>query len=131
MITKTPGVAAPAPSPAASAPAPAPVKEVRTPDITPVLKFISGLPDVAAQVLGRHVVGFVRNRFPEASGEVADDGFTFTLDGEHLLTATLGKAWVDLQIGPDRIAPRRIRDTEAFDSTVTLPSVAKGFEAFS
>ena len=123
--------APPAASAAPAAPAAAPPKEVRPADITAVLKWITGMNDVGGQVLARRVVEFVRNRFPEAAGTPTDDGFTFALGGRHLLSAAFGRACVDLQVGPDRIAPRRIRDTEAFDTTMALPTVANGFETFS
>ena len=117
---------APAPDRTAAPPA---VDTPRSPDISAVLKFVAGLRDDDCKLLARRLLEYVRNRVPEASGVPTDNGFVFTLEGQHVVTATLGKTFIELQVGPNRIPTSRIRDVEGLDLALSLPSITKGFDA--
>lgn len=108
--------------------APPVVEAPRSPDISAVLKFVAGVRDDDCKLVARRLLEFVRNRFPEASGVPTDNGFVFTLEGRHVVTATVGKTFVELQVGPDRIPTSRIRDVEGLELALSLPSIAKGFD---
>ena len=114
--------------PPASAP-PASADTSRTSDISPVLKYVASLHDAETKTMARRILEFVRNRFPQAAGAPTDDGFTFTLEGQHVITAVIGRKGVELQVGPGHVTTNRIRDADELDLTLALPSITKGFDA--
>ena len=114
---------------APAAAAPAHVDAPRSPDISQVMKFVASLQNADIKVMARRLLEFVRNRFPEAPGVPTDDGFTFTLAGQHVVTAVIGKTFIELHAGPERVPTSRIRDLEGLDLALSLPSITKGFDA--
>jgi hypothetical protein len=108
--------------------APAPVL-TRVPDISAVLRFLASLKDEDIQLMARRALEFVRNRFPAAEGKPGTDGFTFTLEGKHVVTVIIAKKHIELEVGPDRLATGRIRDLDGLHHALSLPSVVKGFDA--
>ena len=143
VAPRTPAAAAPAPGPTAPAPAPAagapgagseapadaprdtgaPVDPPRAPDIMPVLKFVASVKDAEVKLMATRILEFLRNRFPTASGVPTDEGFRFAIEDEHIATVTLGKNFVQLEAGPNHIPTSRLRDVEALDFALRLPSI--------
>jgi hypothetical protein len=103
----------------------------KTPDITAIMKVVASVKEPDIKVIATRVLQFLRNRFPTAAGAPTDDGFVFTLDGQHVATVTIGKNFVELEAGPDRIATSKIRDAERFDLLMNLPSITKAFDAIN
>ena len=131
-----PAASAPAPAPAPSvaapieAPSTPPVVEVpKAPDITAVMKVVAGVKEPDTKIIATRILQFLRNRFPTAAGSPTDEGFTFTLDGQHVASVTIGKNFVELEAGPDRITTSKIRDAERLDLLLNLPSITKAFDA--
>jgi ribose 5-phosphate isomerase B len=131
---------APAPAPAAQAPAPPPAPPAaeeareqaeppRASDITPVLKFVASVKDAEVKVMATRILEFLRNRFPTAAGVPTDEGFRFAIDNEHIATVTLGKNFVQLEAGPNHVPTSRIRDVEALDFALRLPSIENALAA--
>jgi ribose 5-phosphate isomerase B len=121
-----------APTVVAAAPAPAaPAVDMtpKTPDITPVMKLVAAVKDPDTKAIATRVLQFLRNRFPTAAGSASEDGFTFTLDGQHVATVTIGKNFVELEAGPDRITTSKVRDADRLDLLLNLPSIVKAFDA--
>ena len=122
--------AAPTAAAAAAAPAaPAVDTTPKTPDITPVMKLVSAVKDPDTKAIATRVLQFLRNRFPTAAGTASDEGFTFTLEGQHVATVTIGKNFVELEAGPDRITTSKVRDADRLDLLLNLPSIVKAFDA--
>jgi ribose 5-phosphate isomerase B len=119
-----------APTAAAAAPA-APVVDMtpKTPDITPVMKLVAAVKDPDTKAIATRVLQFLRNRFPTAAGTASEEGFTFTLEGQHVATVTIGKNFVELEAGPDRITTSKVRDADRLDLLLNLPSIVKAFDA--
>ena len=131
---------APTPAPAAQAPAPpappaaeeapaAPAEPPRSSDITAVMKFVTSVKDAEVKVMAMRILEFLRNRFPTAAGVPTDEGFRFAIDDEHIATVVLGKNFVQLEAGPNRIPTSRIRDVEALDFALRLPSIENALAA--
>ena len=123
----TPVTASPA-EPPPGAPA-AVAGATRASDITAVMKVVAAIKDGDTKLIATRVLQFLRNRFPQATGAPRDDGFTFTLDGQHVATVAIGRNFVELEAGPERITTSKIRDTDGLDVMLALPSVAKAFDA--
>jgi ribose 5-phosphate isomerase B len=137
----------PAPRPAAprNAPvaAPAPVRgtqggaagaarmaEVsKPPDLAAVESFITSVRDDTVKGMAARILEFVRDRFPAAAGTPNADGFSFTVRGEHAASVTVGKGFVQLEAGPDRIPTSRIRDIEGLEVALSLPSIVRALDA--
>ena len=119
-----------APTAAAAAPA-APVVDMtpKTPDITPVMKLVAAVKDPDTKAIATRVLQFLRNRFPTAAGTASEEGFTFMLEGQHVATVTIGKNFVELEAGPDRITTSKVRDADRLDLLLNLPSIVKAFDA--
>jgi len=119
-----------APAAATAAP-PAPAVDMvpKTPDITPVMKLVAAVKDPDTKAIATRVLQFLRNRFPTAVGTTSDEGFSFTLDGQHVATVTIGKNFVELEAGPDRITTSKVRDADRLDLLLNLPSIVKAFDA--
>ena len=127
-------ISAAAPRATASAPAapfaaPAADSSPKTPDITPVMKLVAAVKDTDTKAIATRVLQFLRNRFPAAAGTATEEGFTFTLDGQHVATVTIGKNFVELEAGPDRITTSKVRDADRLDLLLNLPSIVKAFDA--
>ena len=142
--------APPAPAPHAPAPAPTPVAAEpssapppppppptptssdapqKAPDITAVMKVVASVKEPDTKIIATRILQFLRNRFPTAAGTPTEEGFQFTLDGQHVATVTIGKNFVELEAGPDRITTSKIRDAERLDLLLNLPSITKAFDA--
>ena len=128
-------MSAPAPAAAPSAaeapapPPPPPVETPKTPDITAVMKVVASIREPDTKIIATRILQFLRNRFPTAAGAPTDEGFHFSLDGQHVATVTIGKNFVELEAGPDRITTSKIRDAERLDLLLNLPSITKAFDA--
>jgi ribose 5-phosphate isomerase B len=118
-----------APSAPASAPAPVIESAPKAPDITAVMKVVANVKDADTKAIATRILQFIRNRFPTAAGTATEEGFTFTLDGQHVGTVTIGKNFVELEAGPDRITTSKVRDAERLDLLLNLPSIVKAFDA--
>jgi ribose 5-phosphate isomerase B len=114
---------------AAAATAPAADNTPKAPDITAVMKVVAGVKDADTKAIATRILQFIRNRFPTAAGTATEEGFTFTLDGQHVGTVTIGKNFVELEAGPDRITTSKVRDAERLDLLLNLPSIVKAFDA--
>ena len=101
----------------------------RASDITAVMKAVAGIRDSDVKSLATRVLAFIRNRFPTAEGVVTSDGFGFALKGQHVATVTIGKNFVELEAGIDRVSTSKIRDLERLDLLLNLPSITQSFEA--
>ena len=101
----------------------------KTPDITPVMKVVAAVKDPDTRAIATRILQFLRNRFPTAAGTASEEGFTFTLDGQHVATVTIGKNFVELEAGPDRITTSKVRDADRLDLLLNLPSIVKAFDA--
>jgi ribose 5-phosphate isomerase B len=133
-----PGPAVEAPAPR-SVPAPPPAAETResaapaepprASDITPVLKFVASVKDPDVKAMATRILEFLRNRFPTAAGVPTDEGFSFAINGEHIATVTLGKNFVQMEAGPQHIPTSRLRDVEALDFALRLPSIENALGA--
>jgi RpiB/LacA/LacB family sugar-phosphate isomerase len=123
--------AAPPPSATTSASSPPPAADTgpKTPDITPVMKVVAAVKDPDTRAIATRILQFLRNRFPTAAGTASEEGFTFTLDGQHVATVTIGKNFVELEAGPDRITTSKVRDADRLDLLLNLPSIVKAFDA--
>ena len=132
----------PAPAPAVEAPPPpppspvaeaqesvAPAEAPRASDITPVLKFVASVKDAEVKAMATRILEFLRNRFPTATGVPTDEGFSFAIEGEHIATVTLGKNFMQLEAGPNRVPSSRLRDVEALDFALRLPSIENALAA--
>lgn len=113
----------------ASSAAPAADTGPKTPDITPVMKVVAAVKDPDTRAIATRILQFLRNRFPTAAGTASEEGFTFTLDGQHVATVTIGKNFVELEAGPDRITTSKVRDADRLDLLLNLPSIVKAFDA--
>lgn len=110
-------------------PPPAAMEPPRASDITAVMKAVAGIRDSDVKSLATRVLAFIRNRFPTAEGVVTSDGFGFALKGQHVATVTIGKNFVELEAGIDRVSTSKIRDLERLDLLLNLPSITQSFEA--
>jgi ribose 5-phosphate isomerase B len=120
---------APTAAAAAAPAAPAVDTTPKTPDITSVMKLVAAVRDPDTKAIATRVLQFLRNRFPTAAGTASEEGFTFTLDGQHVATVTIGKNFVELEAGPDRITTSKVRDADRLDLLLNLPSIVKAFDA--
>ena len=127
-VGAAPTAAAPTAVAAAQA-APAVDTTPKTPDITPVMKLVAAVRDPDTKAIATRVLQFLRNRFPTAAGTASEEGFTFTLEGQHVATVTIGKNFVELEAGPDRITTSKVRDADRLDLLLNLPSIVKAFDA--
>lgn len=113
----------------ASAPVPAAAEAPRASDITAVMKAVAAVKDADTKLTATRILQFLRNRFPTATGVATDGGFTFTLEGQHVATVTIGRNFVELEAGPDRITTSKVRDADGLDMLLNLPSITKAFDA--
>jgi ribose 5-phosphate isomerase B len=123
-----------APAVAAPAPAATPVAAMESPrvsDISAVMKLVAGVKDDDTKLTATRLLQFLRNRFPSATATVTDDGFTFDLDDQHVATVKLGRNFLELAAGPDRIPTSKIRDADQLEMMLKLPSVSKAFDALT
>ena len=123
----TPAASSPASTPSPAAP-PA-VEAPRVSDITPVMKAVAAVKDGDTKLTAMRLLQFLRNRFPDAVGTVTDDGFTFTLGDQHVATVILGRNFVSLEAGPDRVPTSKLRDADGLEMMLNLPSITKAFDA--
>jgi ribose 5-phosphate isomerase B len=115
--------------PVAATPPAAADNTPKAPDITAVMKVVAGVTDADTKAIATRILQFIRNRFPTAAGTATEGGFTFTLDGQHVGTVTIGKNFVEIEAGPDRITTSKVRDAERLDVLLNLPSIVKAFDA--
>ena len=127
----------PPPAPAAAAPAPTAVESAQPPvmeptkasDITAVMKVVASVKDSDIKAIATRVLQFLRNRFPTATGTPREDGFAFTLGDQHVATVVIGRNFVELEAGPDRVSTSKIRDLERLDLLLNLPSITTSFDS--
>jgi ribose 5-phosphate isomerase B len=105
--------------------APVPVAVVAAPDLTGAESFLAGVKDDNLKAMTARIIEFMRGRFPRASGTQNPDGFSFHVGGEHAASVTVGKGFVQLEAGPDRIPTSRIRDVEGLEVALALPSIVR------
>jgi len=101
----------------------------KAPEVSPVETFIASVKDDNVKAMATRILEFVRGRFPAASGVQNADGFSFTVNGEHAASVTVGKGFVQLEAGPDRIPTSRIRDVEGLEGALGLPSIVRALDA--
>jgi ribose 5-phosphate isomerase B len=111
-----------------SEPPPPPVEAARPSDITAVMKVIAAVADSDIKGIATRVLQFIRNRFPTAVGTPTDRGFCFVLHDQHVATVVIGKNFVEMEAGPDRVSTGKMRDVERLEVLLNLPSVAKSFD---
>ena len=117
-------------SDAPSAPAPAPVNDAPRPsDITAVMKVVASIKEPDTKLIATRVLQFLRNRFPTALGMPNDHGFTFSLADQHVATVKIGRNFVELEAGPDRVPTSKLRDPEGLEMHLSLPSITKALDA--
>jgi hypothetical protein len=109
-------------------PPPPAMEPPKASDITAVMKAVAAIKDSDVKSLATRVLAFIRNRFPTAEGTVTADGFAFALKGQHVATVTIGKNFVELEAGVDRVSTSKIRDLERLDLLLNLPSITQSFE---
>ena len=127
-----PPAAAPPPAAYEAPPPPPPptaVEVPKAPDITAVMKVVASVREPDTKIIATRILQFLRTRFPTAAGSPTEEGFQFSLDGQHVATVTIGKNFVELEAGPDRITTSKIRDAERLDLLLNLPSITKAFDA--
>ena len=125
-----PAAAAPAPAPAAVESSQPPVMEpTKASDITAVMKVVASVKDSDIKAIATRVLQFLRNRFPTATGTPREDGFAFTLGDQHVATVVIGRNFVELEAGPDRVSTSKIRDLERLDLLLNLPSITTSFDS--
>lgn len=100
----------------------------RPPDLGLVESFIASVKDDTVKSMASRILDFVRERFPAAAGTPNADGFSFTVNGEHAASVTVGKGFVQLEAGPDRIPTSRIRDIEGLEVALSLPSIVRALD---
>ena len=83
------------------------------------MKVIAAVADSDIKRIATRVLQFIRNRFTTAVGTPTDHGFSFVLDDQHVATVAIGKNYVELEAGPDRVGSGKIRDVAA-PQTVTV-----------
>jgi hypothetical protein len=93
-----------------------------------VESFIASVKDDTVKSMASRILDFVRERFPAAAGTPNADGFSFTVNGEHAASVTVGKGFVQLEAGPDRIPTSRIRDIEGLEVALSLPSIVRALD---
>jgi len=91
--------------------------------------FVAGVKDDVVKAMATRILEFMRGRFPTASGASSADGFSFTVNGEHAASVTIGKGFVQLEAGPDHIPTSRIRDVEGLEVALNLPSIVRALDA--
>jgi ribose 5-phosphate isomerase B len=133
-VTAPPVTAPPAPEPVTAEPSresetpPPPAEAAKPSDITAVMKVIAAVADSDIRGLATRALQFIRNRFPRAVGTPTDRGFSFVLDDEHVATVVIGKNFVEMEAGADRVSTGKIRDLERLELMLELPSVTKSFD---
>ena len=100
----------------------------RPPDLGLVESFIASVKDDTVKAMASRILDFMRGRFPAAAGTPNADGFSFTVNGEHAASVTVGKGFVQLEAGPDRIPTSRIRDIEGLEVALSLPSIVRALD---
>ena len=98
-------------------------------DITAVMKVVASVKDSDIKAIATRVLQFLRNRFPTATGTPREDGFAFTLGDQHVATVVIGRNFVELEAGPDRVSTSKIRDLERLDLLLNLPSITTSFDS--
>jgi ribose 5-phosphate isomerase B len=123
-----------APATAARTVAPAPVREPRpepetrrtaAADAAAVEAFLASVKDDNVKAMTARIFEFMRGRFPRAAGSPHADGFSFHVGNEHAASVTVGKGFVQLEAGPDRIPTSRIRDVDGLEVALALPSIVR------
>jgi ribose 5-phosphate isomerase B len=118
-----------APPPSAPPVAPAAAAPPRASDISAVMKVVAAIKDGDTKLTATRLLQFLRNRFPTAIGAATDNGFTFTLDGQHVATVSIGRNFVELEAGPDHVTTSKLRDADGLEMLLGLPSITKAFDA--
>jgi ribose 5-phosphate isomerase B len=98
-------------------------------DAVAVEAFLAGVKDDNVKAMTARIFEFMRGRFPRASGTPHPDGFSFHVGNEHAASVTVGKGFVQLEAGPDRIPTSRIRDVEGLEVALALPSIVRAMAA--
>jgi ribose 5-phosphate isomerase B len=123
---KTSAAHAPA---APAAPVAAATEAPRVSDISAVMKAVAAVKDSDTKLTATRLLQFLRNRFPSATATVVDEGFTFTLDGQHVATVTIGRNFVELEAGPEHVTTSKLRNADGLEMLLNLPSITKAFDA--
>ena len=97
-------------------------------DVAAVETFLAGVKDDNVKAMTARIVEFMRTRFPRAAGTQNPDGFSFHVGGEHAASVTVGRGFVQLEAGPDRIPTSRIRDVEGLEVALALPSIVRAMD---
>jgi hypothetical protein len=98
-------------------------------EVSPVETLIASMKDDNVRTMATRILECVRERFPSAAGAPSSDGFSFSVNGEHAASVTIGKGFVQIEAGPDRIPTSRIRDVEGLEAALSLPSIMRALEA--
>src|SRR6185369_12649862 len=106
----------------------APVAPVEAPDVAGVETFLAGVKDDNLKAMTSRIFEFMRGRFPRASGTQNPDGFSFHVGREHAASVTVGKGFVQIEAGPERIPTSRIRDVEGLEVALALPSIVRAMD---
>jgi len=106
-------------------PEPRRVSTVAPADAVTVEAFLAGVKDDNVKAMTARIFEFMRGRFPRAAGTPHPDGFSFHVGTEHAASVTVGKGFVQLEAGPDRIPTSRIRDVEGLEAALALPSIVR------
>jgi len=91
--------------------------------------YIATMKDDEVRTMAGRILEFIRGRFPAVAGTPGHDGFSFTVNGEHAATITVGKRFVQLEAGPDHIPTSRIRELEELEVALALPSIVRALDA--
>jgi hypothetical protein len=93
------------------------------------MKVVAGIKEPDTKLIATRVLQFLRNRFPTALGMPNDHGFTFSLADQHVATVKIGRNFVELEAGPDRVPTSKLRDPEGLEMHLSLPSITKALDA--
>lgn len=108
--------------------APVPAAHVEKADVAAVETFLAGVKDDNLKAMTARIFEFMRGRFPKASGTQNPDGFSFHVGSEHAASVTVGRGFVQLEAGPERIPTSRIRDVEGLEVALALPSIVRAMD---
>lgn len=100
--------------------------------VAAVETYIASLGDENLKALAARALAFFLSRVPGAEGapNPKGDGFCLTLNAEHAATVYIGKGYVSLEAGPDRIPSNKIKDLDALEMAMHLPSIDHALQAF-
>jgi ribose 5-phosphate isomerase B len=100
-------------------------------DVEGVEMFLAGVKDDNLKAMTARIFEFMRGRFPKASGTQNPDGFSFHVGSEHAASVTVGRGFVQLEAGPERIPTSRIRDVEGLEVALALPSIVRAMDTIN